>query len=234
MTVGYYLYGAQSEITHVTSSTLSYNFAYALITIGGFISLVSFLGKIKFHTFFANPSSCSLTYDEWIGCYGAADEKIGFLKVYVVLLFLLMVSQIVVGSFAFAYRQDVDYILDKSWSKAFLEEPQLLRDVEDYFQCCGFNSTKDRVVQPCRYYNPCHEMMKDSLRYSLQTIGIVGVVLGAMELLCLLLAVILFIHIMSVHRLEEPEEERRALLDETRRLDAEIRETYQRRRAHFG
>ncbi|CAG8585786.1 14619_t:CDS:10 [Acaulospora morrowiae] len=207
---GYYLYGAESKVTHITSSTLSYNFAYALITIGGFISLVSFLG-----------------------CYGAAEEKIGFLRAYLTLLFLLMTSQIVVGSLAFAYRQDADHILDQSWSKAFREEPQLLRDVENYFQCCGFNSIDDRVVQPCRYYNPCHEMLEDSLWYSLLAIGVVGVILGIMELLCLLLAVILLVHIRRNHHCGGLDEERQALLDETRRLDEEIREAYQRRRAHF-
>ncbi|RHZ49009.1 hypothetical protein Glove_535g28 [Diversispora epigaea] len=201
ITTGYYLYGVESEVTHVTSSSLRYNFAYALITIGGFISLVSFFG-----------------------CYGAANEKIGFLQVYVSLLFSLIVSQIVMGSFAFAYRQDADYILDHSWSKAYREEPHLIFNVENYFQCCGFNSINDRVVEPCRYYDPCHEMMKDPLIYSLQTIGIVGVVLGILELLCLLLGITLFFHIIRTHYSEEDVEERQALL--TRRGE-ETRENYQ-------
>ncbi|CAG8623722.1 11888_t:CDS:2, partial [Diversispora eburnea] len=144
---GYYFYGAESEVTHVTSSSLRYNFAYALITIGGFISLVSFFG-----------------------CYGAANEKISFLQIYVSLLFSLIVSQI---------------------------EPHLILNVENYFQCCGFNSINDRVVEPCRFYDSCHEMMKDPLIYSLQTIGIVGVVLGILEVL---------------HYSEEGIEERQALL----------------------
>jgi len=68
--------------------------------------------------------------------------------------------------------------------------------------------------------------MKDSLTYSLQTIGVVGVVLGILELICLLLAAVLIIHIIRIHR-EEPDE-RQALLAETRRLDYAIRQTYER------
>jgi hypothetical protein len=52
------------------------------------------------------------------------------------------------------------------------------------------------------------------------------------KLLCLLLAAILIIHIIRIHR-EEPDEQQ-ALLTETRRLDNAIRQTYERRcRLHY-
>ncbi|CAG8479966.1 3211_t:CDS:2 [Funneliformis mosseae] len=193
-----------SLVSHVTSSTIEYHFPHVLISLGGLISLVSFLG-----------------------CYGAANQKITFLKVYVISLFICIIFQIVIGSIAFAYHQEVDSILDKSWSKAFQDDKQLILDVENYFHCCGFNSLSDRVVLPCTYYTPCYESMKFSLTYSLQTIGIVGVVLGLLELICLLLAVVLIIHTIHIHR-QEPDE-RQALLAETRRLDDAIRKTYERR-----
>ncbi|EXX71024.1 uncharacterized protein OCT59_021804 [Rhizophagus irregularis] len=202
--VGYYLTSTEAEVSLVTSSAIKYRFPHVLISLGGLISLVSFLG-----------------------CYGAANQKITFLKVYVISLFICIIIQIIIGSVAFAYHQDVDSILDRSWSKAFRDDKQLIADVEQYFRCCGFNSLSDRAVPPCRYYTPCYASMKDSLTYSLQTIGIVGVVLGILELICLLLAAVLIIHIIRIHR-EEPNE-RQALLAETRRLDDAIRQTYERR-----
>jgi len=192
----------------VASSAIKYHFPHVLISLGGLISLVGFLG-----------------------CYGAANQKIIFLKIYVISLFVCIIFQIIIGCIAFTYHQDVDSILDRSWSKAFRDDKQLIVDVEQYFHCCGFNSLSDRTVPPCRYYTPCYASMKDSLTYSLQTIGVVGVVLGILELLCLLLAAILIIHIIHIHR-EEPDE-RQALLAETRRLDDAIRQTYERRCRHY-
>ncbi|RGB43694.1 hypothetical protein C1646_737794, partial [Rhizophagus diaphanus] len=55
--VGYYLTSTEAEVSLVTSSAIKYRFPHVLISLGGLISLVSFLG-----------------------CYGAANQKITFLK----------------------------------------------------------------------------------------------------------------------------------------------------------
>ncbi|CAG8476003.1 13403_t:CDS:2 [Ambispora leptoticha] len=207
--VGFYVYSTEEQITYITSSPMRYHLPYAMITLGGLISLVSFLG-----------------------CFGAANEQPVILTFYFGLLFILVISQIAVGSLAFSYRQDVDSILEKTWSTAFQENPKLIINLEKYLQCCGFDDITDRAVPPnCsrefKFDVPCHDSMRVALMNSLQTIGVVGVVLGIMELTGLLFAAVLFI------RLSETEDEaKQALLAETRLLDQEIDKTYQRRKMY--
>lgn len=43
--IGYYLTSTEAEVSLVTSSAIKYRFPHVLISLGGLISLVSFLGK---------------------------------------------------------------------------------------------------------------------------------------------------------------------------------------------
>ncbi|RUS24504.1 NUC141 domain-containing protein [Jimgerdemannia flammicorona] len=145
------------------STGFSQSLSISLITLGGFITLVSFCG-----------------------CWGSENEHLGLLRFYVVVLIGLVVLQIAIGVVAFKYRNDMDDFLDDAWDHAYHKDSKLIHNVEQYFQCCGFASSMDRAVPThCSveygYVSSCRENLRSSFIDSYQTIGIVGAVLGGLE-----------------------------------------------------
>ncbi|KAG0051622.1 Tetraspanin-2 [Gryganskiella cystojenkinii] len=183
--VGTYVYFAPGAV-FVTSTLLP----HLVLVLGATISLVSFLGY-----------------------YGVMTEKRWILWVHGLILLIAIALQITVGAFAFAYRSQGHEVLDRAWERVFRSDPRVILDLETFFQCCGFEHVLDRAVPvTCaldrRYTAGCRENIETAFQDSLQAIGVIGAILGGIELVSLLGAAILF------HRFDNQRYERERVEDE--------------------
>jgi len=131
------------------------------------------------------------------GCYGASKDNIWFLNAYFKLLLSVVILQIVFGLIAFYYRNDGEKILTVGWDRAYKANPNLIEQVEKLFECCGFYDINDRAVPAkCHivtgFTEGCFKTLNQSYQDSHLAIGMLGVILGSSELLCLLGTIILF------------------------------------------
>ncbi|KAF9923446.1 Tetraspanin [Linnemannia zychae] len=154
----------------VTSTLLP----HLILVLGATISLVSFLGY-----------------------YGVMNEKRWILWVHGFILIVAIALQITVGAIAFVYRNQGNEVLDEAWDRVFRSDPRVIQDLETFFQCCGFEHVLDRPVPiTCaidrRYTAGCRENIQTAFQDSLQAIGVIGAILGSLELVSLLGAVVLF------------------------------------------
>ncbi|KAG0239198.1 Tetraspanin family-domain-containing protein [Mortierella sp. GBAus27b] len=177
--VGTFIYFAPGAI-FVSSTTLP----HLVLVLGAIISLVSFLGY-----------------------YGTLNEKRWVLWLHVFLLLVIVALQITVGSIAFAYRNKGSEVLDNAWGRVFESDHRAILDLENFFQCCGFEHVLDRAVPvtcalELRFITGCRENILTAFQDSLQAIGVIGAILGGIELVSLLGAAILF-HRFDKHRQEQ-------------------------------
>ncbi|KAF9432085.1 Inositol-pentakisphosphate 2-kinase [Entomortierella beljakovae] len=191
----------------VTSTLLP----HLILVLGASISLVSFLGY-----------------------YGVMNEKRWVLWIHVLILLIAVALQITVGAIAFAYRNQGNEVLDRAWERVFKSEPRVIMDLESFFQCCGFEHVLDRPVpMTCaidtHYMTGCRENIQTAFQDSLQAIGVIGAILGGIELVSLLGAVILF-HRFEDHNYQRNGEENlvQALL-ESQAINHQIDEARRRR-----
>ncbi|KAF9911123.1 Tetraspanin [Linnemannia zychae] len=203
--VGTFVYFAPGAV-FVTSTLLP----HLILVLGATISLVSFLGY-----------------------YGVMNEKRWILWVHGLILLVAIALQITVGAVAFVYRNQGNEVLDKAWDRVFHDDPRVILDLESFFQCCGFEHVLDRPVPiTCaidrRYTAGCRENIQTAFQDSLQAIGVIGAILGGIELVSLLGAAVLF------HRFDKQKYQReredgeaslvRALLD-AQQVDRQIEQT---------
>ncbi|KAG0279958.1 Leukocyte surface antigen cd53 [Linnemannia exigua] len=192
--VGTFVYFAPGAV-FVTSTLLP----HLILVLGATISLVSFLGY-----------------------YGVMNEKRWILWVHGLILLIAIALQIAVGAVAFVYRNQGNEVLDKAWDRVFHNDPRVILDLESFFQCCGFEHVLDRPVPiTCaidrRYTTGCRENIQTAFQDSLQAIGVIGAILGGIELVSLLGAAVLF-HRFDKQRYQREREDGeeslvRALLD---------------------
>ncbi|KAF9989605.1 Inositol-pentakisphosphate 2-kinase [Mortierella antarctica] len=164
----------------VTSTLLP----HLVLVLGATISLVSFLGY-----------------------YGVMNEKRWILWLHGLILLIAIALQITVGAIAFVYRNQGNEVLDKAWDRVFRSDPRVIQDLESIFQCCGFENVLDRAVPvTCaldhHYMTGCRENIQTAFQDSLQAIGVIGAILGGIELVSLLGAAILY------HRFDKQKYER--------------------------
>ncbi|KAF9999160.1 Tetraspanin [Entomortierella chlamydospora] len=154
----------------VTSTLLP----HLILVLGATISLVSFLGY-----------------------YGAMNEKRWILWIHVLTLLIAIALQITVGAIAFVYRDHGNEVLDNAWERVYKTDPRVIQDLESFFQCCGFEHVFDRPVPvTCaidhHFMVGCRESIQTAFQDSLQAIGVIGAILGGIELVSLLGATVLF------------------------------------------
>ncbi|KAF9304893.1 Tetraspanin [Mortierella antarctica] len=215
--IGTFVYFAPAAV-FVTSTLLP----HCLLILGASISLVSFLGY-----------------------YGVMNEKRWILWVHGMILLIAIALQITVGAFAFAYRNQGTEVLDRAWERVFRSDPRVIQDLETFFQCCGFEHVLDRAVPvtcalDTRYMTGCRESIQTAFQDSLQAIGVIGAVLGAIELVSLLGAAVLF-HRFDKQRYQREHDEGeaalvRALLEAQhvdRQIDEARRQRLTERQAHY-
>jgi hypothetical protein len=99
---GYILSNKASYIIGLTTSI-----AYAAITIGIILCIISFLG-----------------------CFGAANEKGIVLKSYYILLVLLVTLELSIGIAAYVNRDSINLILENRWIELFGSNPNSLIELE--------------------------------------------------------------------------------------------------------
>ncbi|KAF8936942.1 Tetraspanin family-domain-containing protein [Dissophora ornata] len=200
--VGTFVYFAPGAV--FVASTL---LPHLILVLGATISLVSFLGY-----------------------YGAMNEKRWILWTHGLILLIAIALQITVGAIAFVYRNQGNEVLDKAWDRVFKSDPRVIRDLESFFQCCGFEHVLDRAVPvTCaldhHFMTGCRENIQTTFQDSLQAIGVIGAILGGIELVSLLGAAILFHRFDKQQYLREQEEGEaslvRALL-EAQHVDRQI------------
>ncbi|KAF9286636.1 putative tetraspanin-19 [Mortierella alpina] len=177
--VGTFVYFAPGAV-FVTSTLLP----HLVLVLGATISLVSFLGY-----------------------YGVMNEKRWILWLHGLILLIAIALQITVGAIAFVYRNQGTEVLDKAWDRVFRSDPRVIQDLESFFQCCGFENVLDRAVPvTCpldhHYMTGCRENIQTAFQDSLQAIGVIGAILGGIELVSLLGAAILY------HRFDKQKYER--------------------------
>ncbi|KAF9185578.1 Inositol-pentakisphosphate 2-kinase [Haplosporangium sp. Z 767] len=208
-TVGTFVYFAPGA-AFVTSTLLP----HLILVLGATISLVSFLGY-----------------------YGVMNEKRWILWAHGMILLIAIALQITVGAIAFVYRNQGTEVLDKAWDRVYRSDPHVIQDLENFFQCCGFEHVLDRAVPATcfldhRFMTGCRENIQTTFQDSLQAIGVIGAILGGIELVSLLGAVILF------HRFDKQRYNRESVesevafvnaLFEARQLEREIEEARRQR-----
>jgi len=177
--VGTFVYFAPGAV-FVTSTLLP----HLVLVLGATISLVSFLGY-----------------------YGVMNEKRWILWLHGLILLIAIALQITVGAIAFVYRNQGNEVLDKAWDRVFRSDPRVIQDLESIFQCCGYENVLDRAVPvTCpldhHYMTGCRENIQTAFQDSLQAIGVIGAILGGIELVSLLGAAILY------HRFDKQKYER--------------------------
>ncbi|KAF9112744.1 Leukocyte surface antigen cd53 [Mortierella sp. AM989] len=186
--VGTFVYFAPGAV-FVTSTLLP----HLILVLGATISLVSFLGY-----------------------YGAMNEKRWILWIHGLALLIAIALQITVGAIAFVYRNQGNEVLDKTWERVYRSDPRVIQDLETFFQCCGFEHVLDRPVpMTCaldhHFMTGCRESIHTAFQDSLQAIGVIGAILGGIELVCLLGAAVLF-HRFDKQRYQRDREEGEASL----------------------
>ncbi|KAF9203344.1 hypothetical protein BGZ49_006529 [Haplosporangium sp. Z 27] len=170
------------------------------------------------------------------------NEKRWILWIHGFTLLVVIALQITVGAIAFVYRNQGTEVLDKAWDRVFKSDPRVIQDLESFFQCCGFEHVFDRPVPlSCAIDHHvtagCRENIQTAFQDSLQAIGVIGAILGGIELVCLLGAAVLF-HRFDSQRYQREREEGeaslvRALL-EAQHVDRQIEEARRQRELQTG
>ncbi|KAF9976743.1 hypothetical protein BGZ73_007968 [Actinomortierella ambigua] len=169
LSVGTFIYFAPAAV--FVSSTL---LPHVVLVLGATISLMSFLGY-----------------------YGAINEKRWVLWIFLIVLLIAIALQITAGIVAFVYRNSGSEVLDNAWSRVYRSDPRVVKDLETFFQCCGFNHIADRAVPATcaldfHFYQGCRDSIQTAFQDSLQAIGVIGAILGGIEMVSLIGAGLLF------------------------------------------
>ncbi|KAF9359016.1 hypothetical protein BGX26_000343 [Mortierella sp. AD094] len=165
------------------------------------------------------------------------NEKRWILWIHGLTLLIAIALQITVGAIAFVYRNHGNEVLDKAWERVYKSDPRVIQDLESFFQCCGFEHVFDRAVPATcaldhHFMTGCRENIQTAFQDSLQAIGVIGAILGGIELVSLLGAAVLF-HRFDKQKYQREREEGeaslvRALL-EAQHVDRQIEEARRQR-----
>ncbi|KAL1930479.1 hypothetical protein VTP01DRAFT_10641 [Rhizomucor pusillus] len=141
----------------------------------------------------------------FIAYFGAHIEHSGFLKSYSGATALFLIIEVVLIALAYAHRREMDHYASVSWDFFAEHDSKFLLNVEQAFQCCGYNSPHDRPIPsstcpgmttPSAYAAAgCKETIVATLADWREYILATGLVLLAIKLTALLTCVILAIMI---------------------------------------
>lgn len=108
-------------------------------------------------------------------------------------MFLLLV-QVVFSSLALARQADVDFQLNDAWGRAAYNDQNMVQKIEKTLGCCGFATVHDRAIpHDCidddefGFYEPCRDKLSRPIKSTLRTLGVVGLILAALQGLALLM-----------------------------------------------
>ncbi|KAI3658922.1 hypothetical protein MP638_003165 [Amoeboaphelidium occidentale] len=155
-----------------------YNFAIATTVIGAVVIIAGFFGTI-----------------------GACCRAKCTLILYTIFLGLLIIAQIAAGSYALAVSNDsakVEELSKTAWNS--LNTTQQAQFQQD-FKCCGYSSPLDSPDLRCTVIidgsgvsvPSCGSKIQNTVKMTLNNAGIYMFVSAAIELVCLIIAIILIV-----------------------------------------
>jgi len=138
----------------------------------------------------------------FVGCFGAEMEHRKTLMTYFGALLVVVLAQVIVTIYAFSNTDKIDNTVDKAWQRAYDHRPKAIRTIEDEFSCCGYRNVYDRAVpnncseSPSYGYDvSCYTQLTEAYRHNQTTIGVVGGLLGFLQILALLSTLALIHHL---------------------------------------
>ncbi|KAF9155502.1 hypothetical protein DFQ26_009714 [Actinomortierella ambigua] len=107
----------------------------------------------------------------FLGYYGAINERRWVLWIFLLVLLIAIALQITAGIVAFIYRNQGTEVLDNAWSRVYRSDPRVVQDLEAF---------------------GCRDNIQTAFQDSLQAIGVIGAILGGIEMVSLIGAGLLF------------------------------------------
>jgi uncharacterized membrane protein YsdA (DUF1294 family) len=151
---------------------------------------------------------CLVFLVSFLGCFGTLMEHRTILWGFIVGLIVLVSVQLVLSILALSNKGAVDTLMDDAWQRAWDHHPRILRDVQEEFGCCGFRYTTDRAIPKSSpdaclksiefgYQTSCYRTLIKRYNGIQTTLGVVGLVLSAIQLFAVFLSWILAHHLPS-------------------------------------
>ncbi|KAH8285701.1 hypothetical protein KR054_012628 [Drosophila jambulina] len=142
------------------------------------------------------------------GSLGAARESSSISKTFVVILIILIVLEILVVGFLWAFQTSLLINVDKTFDQLWNDQPVPIKpgnqsqiaSLERWLDCCGNVGPKDYILPPNSCYNSesdklnlegCRQKFLDFIAERWTAFNIVSLVLVGVEIICALLAYVL-------------------------------------------
>ncbi|XP_020815196.1 23 kDa integral membrane protein [Drosophila serrata] len=142
------------------------------------------------------------------GSLGAARESSSISKTFVVILIILIVLEILVVGFLWAFQTSLLINVDKTFDQLWNDQPVPIKpgnqsqiaSLERWLDCCGNVGPKDYLLPPNSCYNSetdklnlegCRQKFLDFIAERWTAFNIVSLVLVGVEIICALLAYVL-------------------------------------------
>jgi len=155
----------------------------------------------------------------FLGCFGAAKEKGTMLKWYFAVLLVLVILQVSVGGAAYSKGDEIPGMLESAWKREAetVTNSTILLAIERQNECCGYRNSSDFPVTPLcvQKYNDrgCAAVLTDFLVQSVDTIGVVGITIGIIQLVALIFSIVMY------RKISRKENSQAALLNEAWRVN---------------
>ncbi|XP_014293061.1 23 kDa integral membrane protein isoform X1 [Halyomorpha halys] len=152
----------------------------------------------------------------FFGCCGAIREDSCYLNTYGVILSILLLAQIALGVLAFVYKSrfpdTFSKYLDETFDKAIHDDKEAIvqmSEIQSTLECCGvtdyndYTSNHKEIPASCcmnrqqnnstcpaneAYQKGCKQVATDFIKLILQSLGIISVTVGGVELLGVIFA----------------------------------------------
>ncbi|KAH8237141.1 hypothetical protein KR038_004991 [Drosophila bunnanda] len=142
------------------------------------------------------------------GSLGAARESSSISKTFVVILIILIVLEILVVGFLWAFQTSLLINVDKTFDQLWNDQPVPIKpgnqsqiaSLERWLDCCGNVGPKDYLLPPNSCYNSesdklnlegCRQKFLDFIAERWTAFNIISLVLVGVEVVCALLAYVL-------------------------------------------
>ncbi|KAH8252847.1 hypothetical protein KR032_002124 [Drosophila birchii] len=142
------------------------------------------------------------------GSLGAARESSSISKTFVAILIILIVLEILVVGFLWAFQTSLLINVDKTFDQLWNDQPVPIKpgnqsqiaSLERWLDCCGNVGPKDYLLPPNSCYNSesdklnlegCRQKFLDFIAERWTAFNIVSLVLVGVEIICALLAYVL-------------------------------------------
>ena len=154
----------------------------------------------------------------FIGCCSAIHESKCLLGFYIFLVFLIIVGEVAIGAYAYVHKDTVFVegaeLSYDAWAKLPMDTRfQIQKDLN----CCGWAQDKPVELDCPAHFDDgvtvyCRDRIENFLHQSYKALGITAIVIGSLQLVCFIFAIILS---CAVRRARD-HEDRQLLLNNSR------------------